>query len=212
MKKYGFLITFFGIFLNGLIGAPNSVITAEIMYMDNPDSVEIQGPKGQQIQPGYGTILPRGSTITTYDTTIELRLTVNGSVIILDAYTIFRIDSLQRSRPQGGARENLFTLLKGKLRFIAAKFTGAQYGVNTETAFAGVRGTDFYRMYDPESQKDWLCVTEGAVQFSPGRNQEGILVPGGSFVNLNTGFQLADPSEQWLTNNLTLNEVRSPLP
>ena len=181
---------------------------AQIVWMDNPDEVTIRDKSGTKIQADFGLMLESESVVQTAKSSAEIVLVPNGSVIIIDKNTTFRIDSLQTGINNQKGNENAFSLILGKFRMVAAKIIGATYSVSTPTAVAGVRGTDFYRMYDPAAGKDWLCVTEGAVQLYSPTDNEGVLVPAGFFVNLNNGFQTAQPDKEWLLSNLTLNNIQ----
>ena len=192
--------------------APDPQTGALIVWMDDPDEVTVRDRTAGTVIPGIGLVLQTGSTISTGGSSVELVLVPNESVIVIGENTIFRIDTLHETASEKKSNDNTFSLIRGKLRFIAARITGSTYSVRTQTAVAGVRGTDFYRMYDPAGGKDWLCVTEGAVRFDPPSGEGGVTVPAGSFVNLNNGFRTAQPDEAWLRNNLTLEFLKGAEP
>lgn len=189
-----------------------SRVGARIVWMDDPGEVFIHDTAGTRIRADLGLTVESGSTVQTGNSGAEIVLVPNGSVILLDNNTTFRIDTLHSTTKEQMSDENIFSLLKGKLRLIAAKITGSSYSVRTPTAVAGVRGTDFYRMYDPAAGKDWLCVTEGTVQFESPSGDRGVLVSAGLFVNLTNGFQTATPDNEWLLNNLTLETLHEAVP
>lgn len=188
-------------------------VGAQIVWMDNIDQVIIHDAAGKSVQADFGVMLEPGATIQTKNSGAELTLVPNGTAIALDRNTTFRIDGLSGSAAAPASKDNTFSLLVGKLRMAAAQNTGSTYSVRTATTVAGVRGTDFYRAYDPAQTIDWLCVTKGAVQLDANSGSQGVLVQAGSFVNLNNGFVTAQPDAAWLQSHLTLENVhRAVLP
>ncbi|TFG85466.1 MAG: hypothetical protein E4H20_00020 [Spirochaetales bacterium] len=114
-----------------------------------------------------GDALPIGSSVRTGSTTtVELRLSPNGTLIKIAKSTTFRVEGL--ATPQDN--RNGFTLLTGKVRAVAAK--GSNYEVYTASTVAGVRGTDFSMSYE-EGKKAMLLVARGAVEFGK-RSADGI--------------------------------------
>lgn len=188
--------------------AQSSQLAAQIVWLDDPSEVTVLNGADDAVEPDFGDLLRAGAIIETGASTVELVLVPNGAVIIIDAETIFQIDHLPGDRRGRRRNQNAFSLTSGKLRIVAGQNIGESYSVRTPTAVAGVRGTDFYRMYVPDQGTDWLCVTDGAVEFRPPRWGRGVLVPAGMFVNLNEGFETQQPSEDWLRTNLTLEELR----
>mgnify|MGYP000884165696 CR=1 FL=1 len=214
MKRYtiGFMaaVVMMINFGSPVLAETNPKSGAKIVWMDDSNEVLLRDANGNPIQSELGFLLERGCTVQTGNSTVEMTLVPNGSVIVIDKNTLFRIDSLYGR--DGTSDNNVFSLVRGKIRFIAARITGAFYSVQTPTAAAGVRGTDFYRMYDPQAGKDWLCVTEGAVQFDSPAGDKGVLVPAGFFVNLKNGFHTAEPDAEWLKTNLNLNTLHGAVP
>jgi hypothetical protein len=106
-----------------------------------------------------GDSVPAGATIVTgADTTAELKLRPNGSIIKLAKSTSFTVAALAGAPGE----KNAFALLAGKVRAVAAK--GAQYQFSSQTAVCAVRGTDFAFAVD-EGAKALLMVADGLVQF-----------------------------------------------
>ena len=113
------------------------------------------------------TPFPVGATVKTgADTSVELRLKPNGTLIKLAKLTTFRVEGL--ATPQKD--QNGFTLVAGKIRAVAAK--GSQYEIYTANTVAGVRGTDFSMSFE-EGAKALLLVAKGDVEFGR-RGAEGI--------------------------------------
>jgi hypothetical protein len=140
---------------------------ATLEYSDDETQLVITDAAGNALVPADGLVLPAGAIVKTLKTTAELKLNPNGTIIKLSASTSFKIDNLKEA---DGTGSNDFALLGGKIRTVAAKLTGASgtpgYNVRTATANCGVRGTDFAMMYDPDNNKDWVCVQEGQVDFT----------------------------------------------
>jgi len=104
-----------------------------------------------------GDPLPLGSTISTGpNTTAELKLTPNGTLIKIARSTLFTLTSLASSAQD----KNAFTLVAGKIRAVAAK--GGNYELKTQTAVCGVRGTDFILLVE-EGKRELLTVVKGLV-------------------------------------------------
>lgn len=106
-----------------------------------------------------GDAIPAGATVVTgSNTTAELKISPNGSIIKLASGTTFTVSALA-TVPKG---KNSFAVAAGKVRAIAAK--GGTYELRSQTAVCGVRGTDFSFAVESGS-KALLAVTDGLVQF-----------------------------------------------
>lgn len=139
--------------------APSTILE----YFDNSQQITITNKDGMQYQlVNFGMALEPGDQIATRNSSAELRLDPNGTIIKLAPYSDFTVDSLQASDRSG---VNAFTLNSGSLRAVAARFAGANYEFRTHSAVGGVRGTDFGMQVIP-GKTDALFVKEGAVQFS----------------------------------------------
>ncbi len=117
---------------------------AEIVYFENPDGdLIITDSKGEAIDGNFGVILPVGAKIETGGGVLELKLVPNGSILKISSGSSFELRALQS---EGGSKANIFALLRGKLRTLAARGgRGEQYTVQTPSAVAAVRGTEFMR-------------------------------------------------------------------
>ncbi|HPB66354.1 MAG TPA: FecR family protein, partial [Spirochaetales bacterium] len=151
-----------------------------------PDSTVYSYATGSVME---GDAIPIGATVKTgADTSVELRLKPNGTVVKLAKMTSFRVDGL--ATPQKD--QNAFTIASGKIRAVAAK--GSQYTIYTSTTVAGVRGTDFSMSFE-EGAKAMLLVAKGRVEF--GRRGEGdamadaIMVGAGQFADFFKGLTAA---------------------
>jgi hypothetical protein len=164
--------------------APASVPQLVLVFADDPAQVTAADSSGKNVVVAEGMAFAQGTTVRTRDTTVELRLEPNGSVLKLARNTTFRVRALQQLK---GASSNDFSVLTGKIRLIAAKVAGVAnaYNVLTPTAQAGVRGTDFAVEANAE-EGDWVCVKEGKVEFtlvSGSKKGASILVGAGEFAN-----------------------------
>jgi hypothetical protein len=117
-------------------------IGAEIVYFENPaGDMNLTQLDGSSLTPDFGVVLPVGTRIDTGNGNLELRLVPNGTILKLDSGTDFQIKSIQ---DEGGAEETVFSLIRGKLRTLAARHgRGEKYTVQTPSAICAVRGTEF---------------------------------------------------------------------
>lgn len=151
--------------------------TAFLVYYDDDFELEVFDSSGEYVGSVFtGMELFPGSTIKTYNTTAEIQLDPNGSIIKISENSIFQIEAYQTAADES----NDFTLFSGKLRVIAARagLGYENYSILTESAVCGVRGTDF--VIDSIGV---LAVLDGAVEFSN--------LLSGETINVATG-QLAD--------------------
>ena len=162
-----------------IFGAGVSTLVFE--FADDDSLVTLTDASGQKVRTIEGAVLTAGSRIATGATTAEFRLVPNGSLLKLARNTVFEVRALGE-----GAEPNAFALAVGRLRMVAAKVAGvtSAYQLTTPTAQAGVRGTDFALEANNQTG-DWICVKEGAVEFSPqGNPGAAIVVRAGEFANV----------------------------
>lgn len=128
--------------------------------------IDAEGFEAGDIYFGYD--LAVGDRIITTNTTAEIRLNPNGSIVKLAAHTEFRIDGLAgvRQSPKNG-----FSLLSGKLRTVAARGSSGRFEIRTPTAVCGVRGTDF-GMAVVRGSMEAVAVQEGLVSFIKNSGEE----------------------------------------
>ncbi len=133
-----------------------------------------------------GDEIPVGAMLTTgANTSAELRIKPNGTLIKLAKGTSFRVDAIATP----AKNENAFTLVSGKIRTIAAK--GSTYNVYTSSTVCGVRGTDFTMAFQ-EGAKATLLVAKGSVDFierTAGGLGKSILISQGQFADFYTSFK-----------------------
>ncbi len=136
---------------------------AILEYYDDDLELEITGADGVAlVDIYYGMDLQEGDTIRTERTGAELRLDPNGSIIKLSPFTVFTIESLQKSE-EGS---NDFNLISGKIHAIAARAGfGERYQIKTQSAVCGVRGTDFGVVSIPGSVEK-AFVIDGLIDYT----------------------------------------------
>jgi len=133
---------------------------AEIIYIENPSGdILITDPNGIPITPDFGVMLAEGSRIETGAGALELRLEPSGTVLKLAEDTLFELRALQGGDPE---KETVFALLRGKMRTLAARISGAErYSVHTPSAICAVRGTEFINEVGESGSS--ILVREGSV-------------------------------------------------
>ena len=144
-----------------------------------------------------GEILPPGFSIKTGSGFAEIRLEPNGTMIKLSENTDFSITILQGYR---GSPSNEFSLIKGKIRTIAARTSGINYyNVRTPTAVMGVRGTDFINEISGTVSR--VVVREGLVEVIPFKGSP-VMVSKNQFVDTSTANLQAQSMSQEQINAL----------
>jgi len=143
--------------------AQKTAPSAVLEYFDNPGQIKVMDPDGFEVTDvTFGMELSLGDRVRTGETSAEIRLNPNGSILRLAKNSEFKIESVQGAK---GGDANAFTLFSGKLRAVAAKSTGSKYEIRTPTAVCGVRGTDFGVFVVPGSEES-VAVREGLVEFA----------------------------------------------
>ncbi len=152
--------------------------TAFLVYYDDDFELEIFDSAGEYIGDVFtGMELFPGSTVKTYNSTAEIQLDPNGSILKISENSVFQIEAFQRTADES----NDFSLFNGKLRVIAARagLGFENYSIVTQSAVCGVRGTDF--VIDSIGK---LAVKDGAVSFSSLLNGDTIDVLGGQVADV----------------------------
>lgn len=130
----------------------------------------------------FGMELMPGDRVKTSGTTAEIRLDPNGTIIKLSYDTEFTIEALQTDEQSA----NEFTLFGGKIRTIAAKlgiFQRNNYSIQTPTAVAGVRGTDFGLQVIPD-EIDSAFVFEGNIEYTNLNSGQSLNLGAGQFADV----------------------------
>lgn len=155
---------------------------AILEYFDDDQELQIRDADDFQVNFYIGIALNPGDQIITGDTSAEIRLDPNGSILRLAPDTRFVVEGLQG---RDGAQENAFAMERGRMRMVAARLISGEenrYSVRTPTAVAGVRGTDFGLVSLPEDAEnalEELFVFTGEVAFESGLIGETITLGGG---------------------------------
>ena len=115
---------------------------AILEFYDDEFELVITDANGFDVSFYLGMGLSPGDQVITGDSSAELRLDPNGSIVRIAPATTFTIGSFQG---RDAATETSFAVERGRMRMVAARVTGrdSRYSIVTPTAVAGVRGTDF---------------------------------------------------------------------
>ncbi len=141
MKKINRILFVLIFALLPLIAVAAAETGAEIVYFEDPrGDIAITSPGGEAVDTDFGVILTEGTKIETGGGILELRLVPNGTILKLSSGTSFELRALQS---EGGSKENIFALLRGKLRTLAARAgRGERYQIQTPSAVCAIRGTE----------------------------------------------------------------------
>lgn len=114
----------------------------------------------------------------------------DDSVITLgDACTVVVDDQVFDS---GAGSQSLFGLLRGTIKAVVSTYyaaPGSSYEVRTETAIAGVRGTEFVMSYDPDTGETDVIGIRGVVTVHSAADPTGpgLLVTANEVTGVNAG-------------------------
>ncbi|MFP4509510.1 MAG: FecR domain-containing protein [Spirochaetaceae bacterium] len=175
---------------------PAQQATAVVEYYDDEFEVQLFDADGFELQFfSFGQELAEGSRIRTSDSSLELRLVPNGSIVRVAPNTEVVIDRLQ------GETNVEMTMSNGRLRHVASRVSGADYRIRSGTVTAGVRGTD-YVVTDNE-----IIVFSGLVEALSNATNEIVALAAGQAVNtLSETFQAATLSSQQLNERIAEND------
>ncbi len=171
---------------------------ALLEYYDDEFEIEVYDIDGNMVEGVfYGMELMPGDRIKTLASSAEIRLDPNGSIVKLSENTEFIIEALQRDEQTA----NEFSLLGGKIRTVAAKigvFQHNNYSIQTPSAVAGVRGTDFGLEVVP-SLSDAAFVFEGAIEYTSLNTGKAVSLGAGQFADaLGSSFEAVTLSTERL--------------
>ena len=149
---------------------------AHLIYFDDPYQIEIYDAAGHMYDyVDWDMALPEGTAISTLNSSAEIELVPNGTIIKLAPHTDFIIETLQDNKQTA----NTFKMISGKLRTVAARSgMGENYSIQTPSAVCGVRGTDF-GLQVITGQTDAVAVLQGQVEFVNVLTGESISVGAG---------------------------------
>lgn len=189
-----FLILFFG--LTAIAQMPAQTSTrAQLMFFDEEQGIEISDSEGFMYDfLDFGMEIRPGDTIRTRNSSAELELQPDGSIIRIAENSVFTVKSLLDSES-----ENEFSLLNGKMRAVVSNESSSNFTVHTRTAVGVVRGTDFIMHVIPD-ERDAIYVSNGIVDFSKLESEQTVSVQQG---------QGADTFAEALSANLLSDDVIS---
>lgn len=149
---------------------------AVLEYFDDDLEIQIFDSNGFDVNFYIGMGLSPGDQITTGNSSAEIRLEPNGSILRVAPNSEFSIGTIQ-GRNQ--AEETSVTLGRGRVRMVAARVGGVEnrYRFRTPGAVAGVRGTDFGLVVADGLEE--LFVLSGEVIYEAVETGEQIFVTGG---------------------------------
>jgi ferric-dicitrate binding protein FerR (iron transport regulator) len=126
----------------------------------------------------------------------------NGTTLKLREKTTLAIDSIGELTSVNLSAGGVFTTIAGKL-------TG-KFSVRTQSAVAGVRGTEFFVAYgrtiDAEADV-WLCVNSGQVEVTIPDTGQVVQVPAGLGINIVGGKKITTPRRYPWTRRLNWNVI-----
>ena len=155
---------------------------------------------GQTHDAVIGDSLGAGDVIITGPKSFAVIDLANATTLKLKEKTTLAIDSIGESTSVNLSAGGVFTS-------IARKLTG-RFSVNTQTAVAGVRGTEFFMAYGKtiDAKPDvWLCVNSGAVEVVIPETGQTVIVPKGLGINIVGGAKITAPKSYPWTRKLNWN-------
>lgn len=147
-----------------------------------------------------GDSLGTGDVIVTGARSLAVIDLANGTTLKLKEKTTLAIGSI-------GEATSVTLTAGGVFTSIARKLTG-RFSVTTQTAVAGVRGTEFFMAYGKtiDAKPDvWLCVNSGAVEVVIPETGQTVIVPQGLGVNIVGGAKITSPKSYPWTRKLNWN-------
>jgi ferric-dicitrate binding protein FerR (iron transport regulator) len=184
-------------FLASLLPAALFALSGQVVYTEGDVSIR----NGSQAHDAVlGEPLNPGDIISTGAESLAVIDLANSTTLKLRPKTTLAIDSIGESTTVALSAGGVFT-------HVLKKLTG-QFSVRTQTAVAGVRGTEFFIAYGRtvDAQPDvWLCVNSGAVDVSLPRTGQSVVVKEGFGINIVAGTKLTTPRNYPWTRRLNWN-------
>jgi hypothetical protein len=207
MKKY--LVTLLLLFVPALTmygENPKALLT----YFDDVREIEVYDFTGKEVSSVYmGYPLLIGYGIQTRNSTAELRLQPNGTIVKLRENSFMKIEEMQGTK---NAKSNRFALMKGLLRMVASRLFNANYAVKTPSTVLGVRGTDFSVSVTSGTASN-ILVQEGKVEvFNPATREKVLLEPGDGASVRQRMVQKIDMEMEEVQKRIAMFEFRSAAP
>ena len=173
MKKYLVVLVLLFIPALTMYGEnPKALLT----YFDDVREIEVYDFTGKEVSSvhmGYPLLIGYG--IQTRNSTAELQLKPNGTIVKLRENSFMKIEEMQGTE---NAKSNRFALMKGLFRMVASRLFNANYAIKTPSTVLGVRGTDFSVSVSSGTDSN-ILVQEGKVEvYNPATREKVLLEPG----------------------------------
>lgn len=172
-------------------------LEGQVVYTDGDVSVR---SGSEVLEATIGMPVGQGDVIQTGADGVAIISISSGTDLKLRENTTLALDSLgdqiRVSLTAGGVFSKVSKLLAGR------------YVVKTETAVAGVRGTEFFVAYGRkiDMRPDiWLCVNSGSVEVSILETNQSVIVEEGKGINIVGGTKLTIPRRYPWTRKLNWN-------
>jgi len=156
--------------------------------------------QARTIEAEPGLALFQGDTLRTGRDGLAIIKLARGAEIKVRENTSLDLDGLE-------ANVSL-TLRAGGVFSKVDKLLGSRYTIRTESAVAGVRGTEFFVAYGRtiDLKPDvWLCVNDGSVEVAIVESGEKVVVEEGKGINIIGGTRLTAPRGYAWTRRLNWN-------
>jgi ferric-dicitrate binding protein FerR (iron transport regulator) len=180
-----------------LLPAALSALSGQVVYTEGDVSIR----NGSQTHDAIlGEPLNPGDVISTGAESLAVIDLANSTTLKLRPKTTLAIDSIGETMAVTLNAGGVFT-------HVLKKLTG-RFSVQTQTAVAGVRGTEFFIAYGRtvDALPDvWLCVNSGAVDVSLPRTGASVVVREGFGINIVAGTKLTTPRNYPWTRRLNWN-------
>ncbi len=180
-----------------LLSASVFALSGQLTYTEG--DVSIRSSTGAH-PAAIGDALGAGDVITTSAQSLAVIDLANGTTLKLREKTTLAIDSIGDQTSVNLTAGGVFTTIVGKL-------TG-RFSVRTQSALAGVRGTEFFIAYGRtiDAQPDvWLCVNSGIVDVSIPDTGQDVQVKAGLGINIVGGTKITTPRRYPWTRHLNWN-------
>ena len=180
-----------------LLGFRAVAIEGEIVYTDG-EVLVLQG--SNETDAFIGMEVGEGDTVETLENALVVIRLAGGTEIKMRESTILTLDSLGEQVSVNLTRGGVFSRVYRQ--------AVDRYEVRTQSAVAGVRGTEFFVAYGRtiDEQPDiWLCVNEGSVEVSITETDEKVIVEAGLGINIVGGVKLTKPKFYPWTLDLNWN-------
>jgi ferric-dicitrate binding protein FerR (iron transport regulator) len=174
-----------------------SALDGQVVYTEGTVTVT---SGGQAVDAEPGMKVSAGDTLSTAAESLAVIDLSNGTVLKLREKTVLAVDSI-------GEAASVSLKTGGVFTHILKKLTGT-FSVRTDSAVAGVRGTEFFVAYGRtiDARPDvWLCVSSGTVDVALPASGQSVQVEAGKGINIVGGVKLTVPRRYPWTRRLNWN-------